>query len=138
MGRELKRVPLDFDYPMGKVWYGYQISFCHEDFNEGCERCREFARVLGIPMIGEAPDEKCPDFRSFYNMDPPTGGGFQLWETTSEGSPQSPVFETAEALAEWCAENADVFAGQKAAREQWLEMFNGGIILFRDGPAIYI
>lgn len=31
MGRELKRVPLDFDYPLHKVWYGYfvdNISFC--------------------------------------------------------------------------------------------------------------
>lgn len=25
MGREVKRVPLDFDYPLGKVWYGYRI-----------------------------------------------------------------------------------------------------------------
>ena len=32
MGRELKRVPLDFDYPLHKVWYGYfvdNISFVY-------------------------------------------------------------------------------------------------------------
>ena len=25
VGSEVKRVPLDFDYPLGKVWYGYRI-----------------------------------------------------------------------------------------------------------------
>lgn len=32
--------------------------------------------------------------------EPPEGEGYQLWETTSEGSPISPVFETLEALCE--------------------------------------
>ena len=49
MGREVKRVPLDFDHPLDKVWYGYQITFCHEEYQGGCERCREFARIMGIP-----------------------------------------------------------------------------------------
>ena len=48
MGRELKRVPLDFDYPLHKVWYGYfvdNISFCISSQNEEyCENCKEFAR----------------------------------------------------------------------------------------------
>lgn len=33
--------------------------------------------------------------------DPPTGEGWQLWETVSEGSPVSPVFETPEGLEAW-------------------------------------
>ncbi len=33
--------------------------------------------------------------------DPPTGEGWQLWETVSEGSPVSPVFPDAEGLAQW-------------------------------------
>lgn len=36
--------------------------------------------------------------------EPPEGDGWQLWETVSEGSPISPVFPTAEALAEWIAD----------------------------------
>lgn len=32
---------------------------------------------------------------------PPTGDGWQLWETTSEGSPTTPVFETAEELIDY-------------------------------------
>ncbi len=33
--------------------------------------------------------------------EPPEGEGWQLWETVSEGSPVSPVFESAEQLADW-------------------------------------
>lgn len=32
---------------------------------------------------------------------PPTGDGWQMWETVSEGSPVSPVFATSEELAQW-------------------------------------
>jgi hypothetical protein len=36
--------------------------------------------------------------------DPPAGEGWQLWETVSEGSPISPVFDSAEGLATWLAD----------------------------------
>lgn len=36
---------------------------------------------------------------------PPEGEGWQLWETVSEGSPISPVFDSAEALATWMTRN---------------------------------
>ena len=36
---------------------------------------------------------------------PPTGEGWQLWETTSEGSPITPVFATPEDLARHCADD---------------------------------
>lgn len=86
MGRELKRVPLDFDYPLDKIWDGYLVDDGEEQY------------------------------------DPPTGDGFQLWETTSEGSPQSPVFATLEELCAWCEDNATTFASFKATKEQWFKM----------------
>lgn len=49
--------------------------------------------------------------------EPPAGAGYQLWETCSEGSPVSPVFASAEELADWCAENATIFASEKTSRE---------------------
>ena len=57
--------------------------------------------------------------------EPPAGAGYQLWETCSEGSPVSPVFASAEELADWCAENATIFASEKTSRENWLKMFVG-------------
>lgn len=57
--------------------------------------------------------------------EPPTGVGYQLWETCSEGSPISPVFATAEELANWCTDNATIFADEKTSRANWLKMFVG-------------
>ena len=58
--------------------------------------------------------------------EPPEGIGWQLWETTSEGSPQSPVFASAEELADWAAEHATAFADMTLTREQWLHSFTEG------------
>ncbi len=140
MGREVKRVPLDFDYPQGKVWYGYQIGFCNDEYEEGCERCREFARVMGIPMktYGYEDIKPCPDWRKHYKVDPPTGEGYQLWETTSEGSPVSPVFKAAEDLAAWCEKNATVFADIKVSAKEWLKMFQDDMIVAAVGNALFI
>lgn len=131
MGRELKRVPLDFDYPLNKVWYGYYFSFCHESYSAGCEGCKAYAKIIGAEMT----EYGCPNFKKAFGIEgkiePPEGDGYQLWETTSEGSPVSPVFKTVEELAEWCEENATVFAKIKVSKEEWLKMFNGDFITFK-------
>lgn len=111
MGRELKRVPLDFDYPIGKVWYGYMIDIetCLKPCDGYCELCKKVAKTLNIPC-----EYDCPDFIEYLKkpiewmremMEPPVGEGYQLWETTSEGSPISPVFTTLEELCDWYMEN---------------------------------
>lgn len=38
---------------------------------------------------------------AWERTEPPAGEGWQLWETVSEGSPISPVFASAEELAQW-------------------------------------
>lgn len=60
--------------------------------------------------------------------DPPVGDGFQLWETTSEGSPVSPVFATLDELCEYAAANCNTFADQTATAEQWRSMLDGGLV----------
>lgn len=54
---------------------------------------------------GHGSLERRPGQRSerdtWTRTEPPTGEGWQLWETVSEGSPVSPVFATAEELARW-------------------------------------
>jgi len=46
---------------------------------------------------------------------------YQMYETTSEGTPISPVMETPEALARWLADNnASAFADMGATYDQWL------------------
>jgi hypothetical protein len=51
----------------------------------------------------------------------------QMYETTSEGTPISPVMDTPEALARWLADNnASAFANMTATYEQWLATINRG------------
>ena len=116
MGREIKRVPMDFDWPMDKIWSGYLMSRCVDS----CEDCHKVAKIIGIPYID---DSSCPQFPDFG---PPKGEGYQLWETTSEGSPMSPVFETPEELAEWLEFNkASSFAKMTCSYDEWLDFIKG-------------
>ena len=112
MGRTVKRVPLDFDWPINKTWYGYLINKCVED--SCCEDCIHFARLKNIPLTSY----KCPFIEA---LEPPTGPGYQLWENTSEGSPMSPVFETKEQLALWCEHNATIFGSHTMTYKEWLD-----------------
>lgn len=64
-------------------------------------------------------------YNKWKECEPPTGKGYQLWETTTEGSPISPVFASAEELAKWCAKNATIFGDEKTSYENWLVMFIG-------------
>lgn len=60
------------------------------------------------------------------NFHPPSGDGYQLWETTSEGSPTSPVFATPEELARWLTDNnASTFGHETTSYENWLAFIRG-------------
>lgn len=111
MGRELKRVPLDFDWPLRKIWYGYLHTLC----GSNCDDCKHYARLKGLKFT----DYGCPDFE----LNPPKGDGYQLWETTTEGSPISPVFKTVEALAKYCETECTIFGSEKLSYDNWLKTF---------------
>lgn len=56
-----------------------------------------------------------------------TATGWCMYETTSEGTPISPVFETPEELARWLADNgASTFGYNTATYDQWLGMIQAG------------
>lgn len=82
----------------------------------------DWGRCPGCNGFGYHPDDEAAQ-DAWEPSEPPTGDGWQLWETTSEGSPVSPVFESAEELAAWCAANATLFGTETAPYEAWLEMF---------------
>lgn len=51
---------------------------------------------------------------------------FQMYETCSEGTPISPVLESPEAVARWCAENgASAFGYMTQSYEWWLKVCHG-------------
>lgn len=60
--------------------------------------------------------------------EPPTGEGYQLWTTTNEGAPISPVFATMEELCEYAAANCTVFASDRASALRWREMLDDDFV----------
>lgn len=113
MGRELKRVPLDFDHPLRVRWPGY-------------------VQPDGLS------DEQADAWYTTGRVDPPAGEGFQLWETTSEGSPVSPVFATLDELCTWCETGATTFASFRATAAEWRNMLGGDFVHHREGRMIFI
>lgn len=95
MGREVKRVPLDFTFPMGGSFadarYDQHRAECCKDDHDECE----------------------------YESNPPTGDGWQLWQTVSDG-PVTPVFATAEALIDYMSQPCD--CGQRWCEDPWPTM----------------
>lgn len=96
-----------------------------------CEYCNGEGEIWQSDKIRKLSEK----WKSF---DPPIGEGYQLWEDTSEGSPDSPVFSTLEALCEWCETNATTFANFKASKEKWFEMLNDGFVKEQQGNVIFL
>ena len=98
--------------------------------------CETRAKRLGIygdceACLGEGElwrDKKHKDDNENWSRThPPEGNGWQMWEDTSEGSPISPVFQTAESLAAWLEESgASSFGRNTATYDQWLSMIMSG------------
>jgi hypothetical protein len=61
--------------------------------------------------------------------------GYALYETTTEGTPISPVFGSLEDLAEWCEGNATWFSDATWTRDHWLESFRAGTLDVDTTPA---
>lgn len=151
MGRELKRVPMDFDYPLNTKWEGYcptietfqslfgekyPFLFQYNHCGEICDKCQ----------LNSGECSKSADYclwhyeknKELWYKEVPAGEGYQLWETTSEGSPVSPVFSTLDELCEWCGDNATTFGSCKATKEHWKQMFDNDFVNHQQGNAIFI
>lgn len=202
MGRELKRVALDFDWPLNKVWKGYINPYyeeckycegsgssiagkrlsglvnlillsgsdacdgkCHPYFydmplhgserkvceiemaelstglagrkpsflgHDACDRWTAIKTIIKAAGVSEdwgtckecnghgIPKDKYEAYDKWQQEEPPTGEGYQIWETVSEGSPISPVFNTPEKLAKYMSEESC----DKGSYEMWLKFIN--------------
>ncbi len=78
--------------------------------DDGCRECQGRGHIWD-----DHEQEKI--YEAWQPTDPPAGDGWQLWETVSEGSPVSPVFATAEDLANWLGEENHNGMG----RDGWLK-----------------
>lgn len=83
-----------------------------------CDFCDGEGRIWQSEEIKKMHDE-------WEDFDPPTGEGFQLWSTTSEGNPMTPVFATLEELCQHCEdEKVSIFGFQTATKEEWMDFLS--------------
>ncbi len=215
MGREVKRVPLDFDAPLNETWQGFlrpdelDLPTCPDCGGEGATSALRWVssvvRLLlmidedrrsqdrGRPVhpwlaqVALKPDQRpsadiaefgtglagraagfgghdainhwrattkvieaaglpetwgrCPTCSgeghvgtaeqvaaqdAWTSTQPPTGDGWQLWETVSEGSPISPVFGSAHELAMWMTRNDRTVNGPMGSLDAALKFVQAG------------
>lgn len=120
---------------------GHDSINAHVVIRAKCER-------MGLPSVcytcdGHASVEKYEGQRAEAEKwwedehHPPEGDGWQMWETTSEGSPITPVFETPELLAWHCvAEGVSVFGGHGASYDEWYSIITGEQIGVKIAPGV--
>jgi len=88
---------------------------------------------------GNADDPaKRAEYEAWKPTEPPKGDGYQLWNTTTEGHPMSPVFASMDELCAWCADNATTFASFKASAEEWRQMLDADFVHHVEGSAIFL
>lgn len=141
MSREIRRVPEDWKHPKGKSLLGPSFEDDLADWGEGHAKWRAGLKrdYATYPEKAWKPreDSDTGSYSEWAGPRPTQGEymptwedeatHYQMYETTSEGSPISPVFATPEEVARWCADNnASSFAGMTAPYEQWLRVARGG------------
>jgi hypothetical protein len=143
MGRKIRKVPANWNHPKDKngehipLFDGYSERF--SDWKIAKEKWSQGFRLQyngDLEPIGEAYsgmsfeeyDGPCPK-KEDYMPDWPNNERthFCMYEDTSEGTPISPIFETAEELARWLTDSkASYFGNTGADYETWMRVCKGG------------
>lgn len=132
MGREVRRVPKDWVHPKKGNSDRYQPMY-DKDFESACIEWDEGYQKWKLEQEmedctyweweGNPPDREY--YRPKWTDEERTH--LMMYETTSEGTPISPAFETPEELSKWLADNgASSFGSSTATYEQWLRVCNIG------------
>lgn len=132
MGRELRRVAPNWEHPKDLLGHyipkhdrsfeaaaaewkaGYAAWERGEHYNGAGDFNGEFWEWDGGPPDREAHMPNWTDAERTH---------FQMYEDTTEGTPVSPVFDSIDKVARWCADNgASVFGSTTATYERWLQI----------------
>lgn len=146
MGREVRKVPADWQHPRNDRGRYIPLSDRYEEdlreWKEGYEKWNiglvwDFGKKVWIPKsdntwhqgeyweyAGDPPHEE--DYM-LVGVPEEERTHLMMYEDTSEGTPISPAFETPEQLARWLADTgASAFGGAGATYEAWLTTCKGG------------
>lgn len=143
MGRELRRVPANWNHPKNakgnyiplsqnfaesvKNWDERNAKWqagMRSDYNGGWQpKGKECGSMTFEQWEGERP--VASDYMPDWSEEEKTH--MQMYEDTSEGTPISPVMKSPEELAHWLADNnASAFGSATATYEQWLNTIHRG------------
>jgi hypothetical protein len=125
MGRELRMVPEGWEHPKNELGR-YVALYSGDDYQDAVKEFEEVWKEKGLQEAIEwcgAPDKN--DYMPEWAESEKTH--FQMYETTSEGTPISPPMPTPEALAKWLVDNnASAFGRSTASYESWLATIQAG------------
>jgi hypothetical protein len=99
--------------------------------NDICEKCEGTSRLWPSPEV-----EK--QHADWTEVEPPKGDGYQLWQSTSEGSPITPVFKTMDELCLYAADHCTTFGSEMTSAENWKKMLEKDFVHHQMGNAIFI
>ncbi len=145
MSREVRRVPPDWNHPKETklTTRGWEDQYKPLLGGRYAETAAEWMENCLLWAAGHHPDQRGekdlpkyfweweggPPVEERYMPDWPDESRthYQMYESTSEGTPISPVMETLEELARWLADNgANTFASMTATYEEWLTVCQVG------------
>lgn len=134
MGREIRRVPENWDHPKnynGKYKsllddYVGDLKYFKENVDSFIEHMIEVIKKGNVKIYSTEyfsskevydyyEEIKAPDINNYM----PNGEWYQLFQNVSEGYPLSPPFETKQELIEWLTNNKDYwgnFWGEEGAK----------------------
>lgn len=119
MGREIKRIHIDFDLferEGATTWKGYLLDAIKCPL---CDGSKKSLKGKSCPLCwGEG--EVSPVIEPSKGYDFEKTDGYQVWQDVSEGGPVSPVFMKPEDLAKWMVENDDSIT-RDTTYEGWLK-----------------
>lgn len=155
MGRELRKVPANWEHPkndngkykpMFKEFYGDALNEWLNNHNQWLDGTHP--DLIEDPALKEiypfyamwgdgAPDVEFYQTKKYSDEELTH---IQLYETTTEGTPISPVFEAdeIEKLCEWAAENATTFASFKATKEEWKKRLEDNLVFHQMGNVMFM
>jgi len=141
MSRELRMVRHDWKHPKGANGrYLGLFEGCIRKWEEGRERWEEgfvwsyneddwiAKNSKHLKMSYEDHNgPECSDRTHMPDWTDEEKTHFQMYETTSEGTPISPVFDNKNDLAQWLVDNnASRFGSVTATYDQWMSIINSG------------
>lgn len=149
MGREVRRVPATWQHPMEKkrdaltgcfvdrykpLVVGEHYQTDGDEWDEACAKWKSGWR----PDYCTDPEDRNKSYEQYAGQRPHRDDYMPNWpaeerthlmmyENTSEGTPISPAFETAEELARWLVDNkASAFGSELGSYEGWMRTIELG------------